>query len=111
MAVMVAIGRLEFDLDGLVLYDGNEVVSLAPLTAQMLAALVRAGGDVVPTAWMREALWGDAPVEERNLNQQIYMLRRVLRRDPRMTIENVPRRGYRLVVSPAIAAQVSASPR
>ena len=47
MAVMVAIGRLEFDLDGLVLYDRSEVVPLAPLPAQMLAALVRAGGDVV----------------------------------------------------------------
>ena len=99
---MVVIGRLEFDLDGLVLYDGSEVVPLAPLPAQMLAALVRAGGDVLPAAWMREALWGDAPVEERNLNQQIYMLRRALRRDPRVTIENVPRRGYRLVM-PAVA--------
>ena len=103
MAVMVAIGRLEFDMDGLVLYDGSEVVPLAPLPAQMLAALVRAGGDVVPAAWMREALWGDAAIEERNLSQQIYMLRRALRRDPRVTIENVPRRGYRLVTAPAVA--------
>jgi tetratricopeptide (TPR) repeat protein len=75
----------------------------------MLAALVRAGGDVVSTAWMREALWGDAPVEERNLNQQIYMLRRVLRRDPRVTIENVPRRGYRLVVAPVAAVPAPAA--
>ena len=111
MAVLVAIGRLEFDPDGLVLYDGGEVVPLAPLPAQMLAALVRARGDVVPTAWMREALWGDAAVEERNLNQQIYMLRRVLRRDPRVTIENVPRRGYRLVVAPAIVQVAAPKPQ
>jgi len=103
MAGTVSIGRLRFDPERLVLYDGSEVVPLAPLPAQMLAELVRAGGSVVATASMRKALWGDAAVEDRNLNQQMYVLRRVLRRDPRIIIENVPRRGYRLVVLPQAA--------
>src|ERR1700687_4721469 len=101
----VVIGRLRFDLDGLVLFDGSEIVPLAPLPAQMLAELVRADGDVVSAARMRKELWADAPIEDRNLNQQMYVLRRVLRRDPRVAIENVPRRGYRLVIAPAVVNQ------
>jgi len=105
MPATASLGRLRFDLDSLVLYDGNEVVPLAPLPSRMLGELVRAGGDVVAAARMRDALWGDAAVEDRNLNQQMYVLRRALRRDPRVAIENVPRRGYRLVVAPVTDLQ------
>jgi DNA-binding winged helix-turn-helix (wHTH) protein len=101
MPRVVSIGRFTFDPERLVLYDGSEVVPLAPLQARMLGELVRATGEVVSAADMRKALWGDAPVEERNLNQQIYLLRRTLRRDPALAIENVPRRGYRLAVADA----------
>jgi DNA-binding winged helix-turn-helix (wHTH) protein/Flp pilus assembly protein TadD len=103
MPATVAIGRLEFDPVAGVLYDGRRVVPLAPLPAQILATLLKADGDVVSAVQMRAALWSDAPVEDRNLNQQIYVLRRALRREPRVTIENVPRRGYRLVVAPFVA--------
>jgi DNA-binding winged helix-turn-helix (wHTH) protein/Tfp pilus assembly protein PilF len=105
MPATVSIGRLRFDLDSHVLYDGNEIVPLAPLPSRMLEELVRADGDVVAATWMRHALWGDAAVEDRNLNQQMYVLRRALRRDPRVAIENVPRRGYRLVIAPAPVLQ------
>lgn len=103
MPAAVSIGRLRFDVDNLVLYDGSDIVPLAPLPAQMLAELVRAGGDVVPAMRMRSVLWSDAEIEDRNLNQQIYVLRKALRREPRVAIENVPRRGYRLVVAPSPA--------
>src|SRR5215467_6658607 len=104
MSATVPLGRLRLDPDRLVLYDGTEVVPLAPLPAQMLAELVRAGGEVVDAVSLRQSLWGDAAVEERNLNQQMYVLRRVLRRDPQIAIENVPRRGYRLVVTSRVGA-------
>lgn len=104
MSATVSIGRFQFDLDALVLYDGDRVVALPPLPAQILAMLVSARGDVVSTSAMRQALWGDTPVEERNLNQQIYVLRRALRDDARVTVENVPRRGYRIVVARDAAA-------
>ena len=96
-----AIGRLRFDADSLVLTDGTDVVPLAPLPARMLAELVRADAGVVSAERMRKALWDGAPIEDRNLHQQMYILRRALRRDPSITIENVPHRGYRLVVAPA----------
>ncbi len=93
------VGRFRFDPDALVLYDGTEIVPLAPVPAQILATLVRARGDVVTAQSLRAAIWGDAAVEERNLNQQIYVLRKALRADPSVAIENVPRRGYRLVAA------------
>ncbi len=104
MPTMVPIGRLKFDLDSLVLSDGSEIVALAPLPARMLAELLRADAGIVSAARMRKVLWDDAPVEDRNLHQQMYVLRRALRRDPNVSIENVPQRGYRIVVAPAAAA-------
>jgi tetratricopeptide (TPR) repeat protein len=100
----VPIGRLRFDVDSLVLNDGSQIVSLAPLPARMLAELLRADSGVVSTARMRKVLWDDAPIEDRNLHQQMYVLRRALRRDPSIAIENVPHRGYRLVIVPAAVA-------
>src|SRR5579859_6068641 len=111
MPATVPIGRLRLDPERLVLYDGTEIVPLAPLPAQMLVELVRADGEVVDAASLRQTLWGDSAVEDRNLNQQMYILRRVLRRDPSIAIENVPRRGYRIVVTPAVTAAVHARPR
>ena len=111
MPATVPLGRLRFDPHSLVLYDRSEVVPLAPLPAQLLAELISAGGSVVSGGAIRKALWADAPIEDRNLNQQLYVLRRVLRRDPSVAIENVPRRGYRLVVAPRAAPAVVAAPR
>lgn len=105
MSATVSIGRLRFDPHGLVLYDGSEIVALAPLPSRMFAELVRAEGSVVSAMRMREVLWGSAAIEDRNLNQQMYVLRRALRREPRVSIENVPRRGYRLVVTPTVATR------
>jgi len=111
MPCLEPIGRFAFDPKGLVLYDGHSIVPLAPLQGRMLGELVRAEGEIVSTAQMRAVLWGDAPVEERNLNQQIYLLRRALRRDSAVAIENVPRRGYRLTVAVAPAANATRAPR
>src|SRR5579872_6168079 len=93
------IGRLRFDAESLVLYDGGQVVPLAPLPAKILALLVNSSEQLVATEALRAAVWADATVEERNLNQQLYLLRRALRREPRAKIEYVSRRGYRLTVA------------
>src|ERR1700687_2239688 len=85
MPTTVPIGRLRFDVDSLTLNDGSEIVPLAPLPARMLAELFRAESGVVSAARMRKLLWDDAPIEDRNLHQQMYVLRRALRRDPSIT--------------------------
>jgi Tol biopolymer transport system component/DNA-binding winged helix-turn-helix (wHTH) protein len=65
-----------------------------------LLALVEKEGRVVSKSELMDAVWADAFVEESNLSQNIYTLRRMLGVDEqgRQFIETVPRRGYRFAV-------------
>jgi Tol biopolymer transport system component/DNA-binding winged helix-turn-helix (wHTH) protein len=72
-------------------------VPLPPKVFDTLATLVSRQGSIVTKRELMEAVWPDSFVEESNLSQNIYMLRRVLGNGHggRDIIENVPRRGYR----------------
>jgi len=61
--------------------------------------LVQRHGQIVPKDELIKLIWADAFVEEANLSQNIFLLRKVLGRDRegRQYIETVPRRGYRFV--------------
>jgi DNA-binding winged helix-turn-helix (wHTH) protein len=76
--------------------DGRHV-QLTPKALDTLVALVGRAGQVVPKAELLTAVWPDAFVEESNLTQHIYTLRRVLGDQPNGApyIETVPKRGYR----------------
>jgi DNA-binding winged helix-turn-helix (wHTH) protein/tetratricopeptide (TPR) repeat protein len=78
-------------------HDGK-VISLAPKVFDTLAILVENHGKILSKQDLMSALWPDAFVEESNLTQNIYVLRRVLGRGSGNDglIENVPRRGYRV---------------
>lgn len=64
-----------------------------------LAALVAQAGRVVDKDELMRHIWPDAIVEEANLSQQVFLLRKALGEDPRdhRFIATVPRRGYRFV--------------
>lgn len=64
-----------------------------------LAALVEQAGRVVDKDELMRRVWPDAIVEEANLSQQIFLLRKALGEDPRdhRFVATVPRRGYRFV--------------
>ncbi|MBA3352449.1 MAG: PD40 domain-containing protein [Blastocatellia bacterium] len=90
-----------------VLYKADLPVPLAPKVFDTLFALVSRSGRVVSKETMMEEIWKDTFVEENNLTQYIFTLRRVLGDAGGGTkyIETVPRRGYRflpevLVVGP-----------
>src|SRR5262245_39806055 len=99
-------GRLyefgQFRLDGAerVLWRGDELIVLPPKVFDTLLMLVDKEGSVVSKSELMEAIWADAFVEESNLSQNIYTLRRTLGADEqgRQFIETVPRRGYRFAV-------------
>lgn len=76
---------------------GGEVVPLKPKAVETLELLVRERGRLVSKEELMERLWPDVTVEESNLSQNIYLLRKVLGAgaDGRGYIETVPRRGYR----------------
>lgn len=89
----------DFRLDGahLMLYREMKAVALAPKVVETLLALVERRGEIVSKTKMMERLWKDAFVEDANLTQNIYLLRKTLGKgsDGRDLIETFRRRGYR----------------
>jgi TolB-like protein/tetratricopeptide (TPR) repeat protein len=76
---------------------GGGVVPLKPKVVETLELLVLGRGRLLGKDELMERLWPDAFVEESNLAQYVYLLRKVLGagEDGRGYIETVPRRGYR----------------
>jgi DNA-binding winged helix-turn-helix (wHTH) protein/Tol biopolymer transport system component len=75
------------------LRDGD-VVPLKAKAVDTLLLLIENNGDVVEKDDLMQALWPDSFVEEANLTQNIYTLRKALGGD---YIETIPRRGYRFM--------------
>jgi DNA-binding winged helix-turn-helix (wHTH) protein len=71
-------------------------VSLTPKAFATLLVLVEKSGHVVEKDELVKALWPDTYVEEGNLAQNIFKLRRVLGKNRlgQRYIETIPRRGY-----------------
>jgi len=72
----------------------NELVPLKAKAVDTLLLLIESRGDVVEKDELMQRLWPDSFVEEANLTQNIYTLRKALGGD---YIQTVPRRGYRFV--------------
>jgi DNA-binding winged helix-turn-helix (wHTH) protein/TolB-like protein/Tfp pilus assembly protein PilF len=80
--------------------DGKNI-PLKPKVFDTLLLLVENHGRVVDKDEMLQRLWPDTVVEESNLSQNVYLLRRVLEEetDGQRYIETVPKRGYRFVAT------------
>src|SRR5215207_8275032 len=91
-----------------VLYRGQTPIRLAPKVFDILLALVSRSGRVVSKDTLMEEIWQNTFVEENNLTQHIFTLRRTLgeSKDGTKFIETVPRRGYRFVPLVTIASVV-----
>jgi len=92
-------GPYRLDLNKRVLMRVGETISLAPKALEILIVLVLRAGELVEKDELLRAVWPDTFVEESNLSQNIFTLRRVLgdeRVGPRY-IETVARRGYRFI--------------
>ena len=82
----------------LLLHNGCPV-PLTPKAYEMLLALVERSGHVVGKEELLKEVWPEQFVEEGNLSQHVFALRRALgeSREEMQYIETVPRRGYRFV--------------
>ncbi len=89
--------RLE-TVERTLLRDGRPV-SLPPKVFDTLLLLVQRSGRLVEKDELMQKLWPDTFVEESNLTQNVFTLRRVLgeANDAHPYIETVPKRGYRFV--------------
>src|SRR5262245_42569619 len=92
-------GPFRFDIALRVLTRDGEVISLGDKAAEVLLLLLRNAGYLVGKEDLMKEVWPDSFVEDSNLTQSVFTLRRVLG-DDRLSaryIETVPRRGYRFV--------------
>jgi DNA-binding winged helix-turn-helix (wHTH) protein len=81
------------------LYRGEALVPLTSKAFDLLLTLVRGVGRTVTKSELMAALWPDTAVEESNLTQTVFVLRKALGEDSEETgyIRTVPRQGYRFV--------------
>jgi Tol biopolymer transport system component/DNA-binding winged helix-turn-helix (wHTH) protein len=90
-------GAFRIDTVNRLLLNNGEPVPLRAKAIDTLLLLVVHNGQVVEKDELMQELWPDSFVEEGNLTQNIYMLRKALG-DGRF-IETIPRRGYRFAAN------------
>src|SRR5438132_9480675 len=79
------------------LYQNGAEVSLPPKVIETLTALVEKSGEILHKDELMAMIWTDSIVEESNLSQYLYLLRKTLgnTRTGKPFIETLKRRGYR----------------
>lgn len=89
-------GEFALDATARTLRRNGELVILPPLVLDTLVLLIESRGEVLTKREMLDAIWPETFVEEGNLTQNIYLLRRTLGKDEngKDWIETMPRRGY-----------------
>ena len=82
----------------LLLRDGKPV-ALTPKALETLIVLVKRSGHLVEKDFLLKEVWPGTFVEEANLSQNIFTLRRILgqNKDGQQYIETVPRHGFRFL--------------
>jgi TolB-like protein/DNA-binding winged helix-turn-helix (wHTH) protein/Tfp pilus assembly protein PilF len=95
---LYAFGEFRLDPQSRVLLRAEEPVTLTPKGFEVLLALVRNGGRVVSKQELMQAVWPDSFVEESNLTQTVFMLRKALgETTTQKYILTVQGQGYRFV--------------
>ncbi|AMY07941.1 Transcriptional regulator HilA [Luteitalea pratensis] len=120
---MYEFGEFRLDEAERLLSRRGVTVPLTPKAFDLLLALVDQPGRLLDKETLLSTLWPDSFVEENNLADNIFKLRRVLGdgENGRRFIETVPKRGYRFVADvravapltaqgPELAPQVVAEP-
>jgi DNA-binding winged helix-turn-helix (wHTH) protein/TolB-like protein/Tfp pilus assembly protein PilF len=92
-------GPFQLDVAERLFLKDAEPVALTPKAFEMLVVLVERSGHLVEKDELLKEVWRDQFVEESNLSQNIYLLRKALGdgANEHQYIETVPRRGYRFV--------------
>ncbi|HEY8296871.1 MAG TPA: winged helix-turn-helix domain-containing protein [Candidatus Baltobacteraceae bacterium] len=91
-------GPFRLDAQRLLLVHQGDPLALGPKVVETLLALVEHPGDVLSKTELLDRVWPDGFVEEANLAQNIYVIRKTLKSLWAFdAIATVPRRGYRFV--------------
>jgi len=89
--------QFRLDTPKLMLYRDGREVTLPPKVIKTLAVLVENRGEILSKDELMHLVWDDSVVEESNLSQYLYLLRKTLGEKPDggNYIETLRRRGYR----------------
>ena len=103
-------GPFRLDTVRSLLLRNGEQVSLSPKAFETLSVLVRNRGRVVRKEELIKQIWPDSYVEESNLTQNIFVLRKALGEGPNdhRYIVTIPGQGYRFVAPVREAAEAAA---
>src|ERR1700722_9616973 len=95
--VFYEFGPFRVDPDKQLLLRQNQPIAITPKAFETLLILVRHSREVVSKEELMKTLWPDSFVEEANLSQNIFVLRKTLGDTPddRRYIVTLPGRGYR----------------
>src|SRR5579859_5401811 len=95
--IVYEFGPFCVDPDKQVLLREGQTVAVTPKAFETLLVLVRRSREVVTKEDLLKAVWPDSFVEEANLSQHIFMLRKALgdTLEERRYIVTLPGRGYR----------------
>jgi TolB-like protein/DNA-binding winged helix-turn-helix (wHTH) protein/Tfp pilus assembly protein PilF len=103
-------GPFQLDVAERLLRREGQILALTPKAFETLLVLVENHGRLVSKEDLMKRLWPESFVEESNLAQQIFTLRKALGddRDGHTYIETVPKSGYRFL--PPVTRLVPAAP-
>ena len=92
-------GAFRLDAGQRTLIRAGETIALTPKGFDALLLLVQNSGRILEKEELMKALWPDSFVEEGNLSQNIFILRKTLGddRNGNQIIQTIPRRGYKFV--------------
>src|SRR6266403_970102 len=92
-------GPFRIDIEGYLLPRGEESIQLSPKVFETLLFLVQHRGRVCKKDEIISSIWPDTFVEESNLAQNVFLLRRALgeEKNEHRYIVTIPGLGYRFV--------------
>ncbi|MGB8833818.1 MAG: transcriptional regulator [Candidatus Sulfotelmatobacter sp.] len=92
-------GEFSLDPQNRVLRRAGELLPLTPKAFEVLLVLLQEGGKVVTKDELMKAVWPDSFVEESNLTQTVFMLRKALGETlDRRYIMTSQGKGYRIAI-------------
>ncbi len=97
--VVYEFGPFRLDVERLLLYRDGVPIALGPKVVETLLVLVERPGELVSKHGLLGRIWPEGYVEEANLTQNIYVLRKLFRASRCVgAIETIARRGYRFTL-------------
>ena len=106
---MYTFDRFKLDAEKLMLYRDEVEITLPPKVVKTLAVLIENRGTILSKDELIDKVWADSIVEESNLSQNLYILRKSLGKKPDGStyIETLRRRGYRFTGDVQIIEQTT----